>query len=187
MYVFMFCLCATGGCETASYTCLFRHISVLAQDARDGCCFFSLESVDYHVVAVCFIPSLDGAAVHGDVGLVQGHAEVVLPSGYPFVLRICVTGIDIGVLLVDRSLEVVYPRIGRVSLSWEGGTIAPVVGSYALFLEVAVCDVVVAPVGHRIELQAVGKLHLVGLAKLLELLPPLAVPLALSRPNRYLP
>lgn len=42
-----------------------------------------------------------------------------------------------------------------------------------LLLEVAVCNVVVAPVGHRIKLQAVGKLHLVGLAKLLELLPSL--------------
>ena len=49
-----------------------------------------------------------------------------------------------------------------------------------LFLEVAVCDVVVAPVRHRIKLQAVGELHLVGLAKLLELLPSFPVPLALT-------
>lgn len=108
----MFCLCATGGCETASYTFLFRHISVLAQDARDGCCFFSLESVDYYVVAVCFLPSLDGAAVHGDAGLVQGHAEVILPSCHPFVLRICVAGIDIGGSKVERCAERLPSRNG---------------------------------------------------------------------------
>lgn len=51
-----------------------------------------------------------------------------------------------------------------------------------LLLEVAVCDVVVAPVRHRIELQAVGELHLVGLAKLLELLPSLSVPLGFPCP-----
>ena len=44
IYVFIF-FCATGGCETASYTFPFRHISVLAHSARDGCCFFSLKSV----------------------------------------------------------------------------------------------------------------------------------------------
>jgi hypothetical protein len=37
---------------------------------------------------------------------------------------------------------------------------------------------VVAPVWHCVELQAVGELHLVGLAKLLELLPSLLLPLA---------
>ena len=37
----------------------------------------------------------------------------------------------------------------------------------------------VAPVRHCIELQAVGELHLVGLAKLLELLPSLLFPLGL--------
>ncbi len=52
MYVFMFCLCATGGCETASYTFLFRHISALAHDARDGCCFFSLKSVGLSILRV---------------------------------------------------------------------------------------------------------------------------------------
>jgi hypothetical protein len=51
-----------------------------------------------------------------------------------------------------------------------------------LLLQVAVCDVVVAPVRHRIELQAVGELHLVGLAKLLELLPSLPMALALTCP-----
>ena len=65
----------------------------------------SRQSVGIHVTTVCLIPSLDGAAVHGDVGLVQGHAEVILPSGYPFVLRICVTGIDIGVCKVERCAE----------------------------------------------------------------------------------
>lgn len=40
----------------------------------------------------------------------------------------------------------------------------------------------VAPVRHCIELQAVGELHLVGLAKLLELRPSFALPLALLRP-----
>jgi hypothetical protein len=40
---------------------------------------------------------------------------------------------------------------------------------------------VVAPVWHCIELQAVGELHLFGLAKLLELLPSLLVPLGLLR------
>jgi hypothetical protein len=49
-----------------------------------------------------------------------------------------------------------------------------------LLLQVAVCDVVVAPVRHRIELQAVRKLHLFCLAKLLELLPPLSIPLAFT-------
>lgn len=49
-----------------------------------------------------------------------------------------------------------------------------------LLLEVAVGNVVVAPVRHRIELQAVGKLHLFCLAKLLELLPSLPIPLALT-------
>jgi hypothetical protein len=42
-----------------------------------------------------------------------------------------------------------------------------------LLLQVAVCDVVIAPVGNRIELQAMRELHLVGLAQLLELLPSL--------------
>jgi len=46
-----------------------------------------------------------------------------------------------------------------------------------LLLEVAVGNVVVAPVRHRIELQAVRELHLVCLAKLLELRPSLARPL----------
>ncbi len=50
-----------------------------------------------------------------------------------------------------------------------------------LLLEIAVSDVVVTPVGHRVELQAMGKLHLVGLSKLLKLLPPLAIPLGLVR------
>jgi hypothetical protein len=44
-----------------------------------------------------------------------------------------------------------------------------------LLLEVAVGNVVVAPVRHRIELQAVGELHLVGFAELLELHPSLPV------------
>lgn len=43
-----------------------------------------------------------------------------------------------------------------------------------LFLEIAVSNVVIAPVWHSIELQAVGELHVVGLAELLELLPPLS-------------
>ena len=73
----------------------------------------SRQSVGIHVTTVCLIPSLDGAAVHGDVGLVQGHAEVILPSGYPFVLRICVTGIDIGVCKVERCAERLPSRNGR--------------------------------------------------------------------------
>lgn len=40
----------------------------------------------------------------------------------------------------------------------------------------------VAPVWHCIELQAVGELHLFGFAKLLELLPSLALSLGLWRP-----
>jgi hypothetical protein len=40
---------------------------------------------------------------------------------------------------------------------------------------------VVAPVWHCVELQAVGELHLVGLAKLLELLPSLLLPPAFPR------
>lgn len=52
-----------------------------------------------------------------------------------------------------------------------------------LLLQVAVGHVVVTPVRYRIELQAVGELHLVGFAKLLELLPSLALPLALKRPR----
>jgi hypothetical protein len=52
---------------------------------------------------------------------------------------------------------------------------------YVLLFEVAVCDVVVAPVWHRIELQAMRELHFVGLAKLLELLPSLPIPLAFLR------
>ena len=51
-----------------------------------------------------------------------------------------------------------------------------------LLLQVAVGNIVVAPVRHRIELQAVGELHLFGLAKLLELLPFFALSLALRRP-----
>ena len=47
------------------------------------------------------------------------------------------------------------------------------------FLEIAVGDVVAAPVRHRIELQAVRELHLVGLAKLLELLASLSLAVAL--------
>jgi hypothetical protein len=50
-----------------------------------------------------------------------------------------------------------------------------------LLLEVAVGNIVVAPVGDRIELQTVGELHLVGLAKLLELLAPLAISFPLGR------
>lgn len=41
----------------------------------------------------------------------------------------------------------------------------------------------VAPVRNGVELQAVGELHLVGLAKLLELLPSLLFPLAIPRPR----
>jgi hypothetical protein len=48
-----------------------------------------------------------------------------------------------------------------------------------LFLQIAVGDIVVAPVRHRVELQAVGELHFVGLAKLLELLPSFALSLGL--------
>jgi hypothetical protein len=51
-----------------------------------------------------------------------------------------------------------------------------------LLLQVAICDIVVAPVWHCIELQAMGELHLFGFAKLLELLPSLALSLALGRP-----
>jgi hypothetical protein len=50
--------------------------------------------------------------------------------------------------------------------------------SHVLLLEVAVCNVMVAPVWHCIKLQAVRELHLFGLAKLLELLPSLLFPLA---------
>jgi hypothetical protein len=50
-----------------------------------------------------------------------------------------------------------------------------------LLLEVAVGNIVVAPIGHRVKLQAVGELHLVGFAKLLELLAPLAISFALER------
>jgi len=57
--------------------------------------------------------------------------------------------------------------------------------SDVLLLEVAVCDVVVAPVRHRIELQAVGELHLFGFAKLLELLPSLAITLTVACPLFY--
>ena len=48
-----------------------------------------------------------------------------------------------------------------------------------VLLEIAVGDVVVAPVGHSIKLQTVRELHLFGLAKLLELLPSLLFSLAL--------
>ena len=34
-------------------------------------------------------------------------------------------------------------------------------GIYAQFFEIAVCDIVTTPIWHRIELDAVGKLHLV--------------------------
>lgn len=47
-------------------------------------------------------------------------------------------------------------------------------------LEVAVGNVVVAPVWDCIELQAVGEFHLVDLAKLLKLLPSLLCPLLFS-------
>jgi hypothetical protein len=85
-------------------------------------------------------------------------------------------GVDVGMFLVDLGFEAVYSG-GRVSAN-----IAPTIntslsGLHILFLEVAVCDVVVAPIGHGIELQAVGELHLVGLAKLLKLLPSLPFPL----------
>lgn len=53
-------------------------------------------------------------------------------------------------------------------------------GNYVQFLEIAIGDVVAAPVGDRIELQAVGELHLVGLAKPLELLPSPSLALSLS-------
>ena len=72
----------------------------------------SRQSVGIHVTTVCLIPSLDGAAVHGDVGLVQGHAEVILPSGYPFVLRVRIAGIDIGGSEVKRRAERLHTRKG---------------------------------------------------------------------------
>jgi hypothetical protein len=50
-----------------------------------------------------------------------------------------------------------------------------------LFLEIAVGNIVVAPIGHRVKLQAVRELHLVGFAKLLKLLAPFAVSFALGR------
>ena len=77
MYVFMFCLCATGGCETASYTFLFRHISVLAQDARDGCCFFSLESVDYNIITFTVRPILYCAGTDYQACLLNGNVVAV--------------------------------------------------------------------------------------------------------------
>ena len=52
---------------------------------------------------------------------------------------------------------------------------------HILLLEVAVGNIVVAPVWHCIKLQAVGELHLFGLAKLLELLPSLLFPLGFPR------
>jgi hypothetical protein len=51
--------------------------------------------------------------------------------------------------------------------------------SHVLLLEVAVCNTVAALVRHRIELQAVRELHLIGLAKLLERLLSLLIPPAL--------
>lgn len=77
MYVFMFCLCATGGCETASYTFLFRHISVLAQDARDGCCFFSLESIDYNIITFTVRPILYCAGTDYQACLLNGNVVAV--------------------------------------------------------------------------------------------------------------
>jgi len=57
--------------------------------------------------------------------------------------------------------------------------IATRIGGNIQLLEIAIGDIVAAPVGHRVELQAVGELHLVGLKKLSELLPPFACSLAL--------
>ena len=51
------------------------------------------------------------------------------------------------------------------------------------FLEVAVGDVVVGPIRHRIELNAVRELHLVSLAKFPELAVPLLNPSCLPRPQ----
>jgi hypothetical protein len=53
---------------------------------------------------------------------------------------------------------------------------------HVLLFQIAVGDIVVAPVGHCIELQAVGELHLFGFTKLLELLPSLALSLGFWRP-----
>lgn len=83
------------------------------------------------------------------------------------------------VFLVDLRLEAVDAVKSRPSALT--ATITWCCVSDVLLLEVAIGNVVIAPVGYRVELQAVGELHLVGLAQLLELLPSLPLPLALPR------
>lgn len=79
--------------------------------------------------------------------------------------RLCVY-VCVCISLVDLGLEAVYSIDKGLSaiMACRMGT------WYVLLLEIAVGNVVVAPVRHRIELQAVRELHVVGLAKLLELL-----------------
>lgn len=54
--------------------------------------------------------------------------------------------------------------------------IATRIGGNIQLLEIAIGDIVAAPVGHRVELQAMGELHFVGLQKLRKLLPPFPNP-----------